>query len=211
VRLDAATGLLARPCSGRIEETSFTWPPAADRDGILPLELWARDQGWPEPPWRAAPCLCGEAACAPLDAPSRGSARGDVALASFRERGPTTTWRNRDTGASWKDRNAGPGRSPDGGDTPSFRILSPADGTIYALDPSLPAGQQEIGLAASGHAAVLWFVDGRPIGTSPPGERLFWRLRPGAHRIRAVPLESSGDAPGAADEVRIEIEAGAGS
>jgi penicillin-binding protein 1C len=85
----------------------------------------------------------------------------------------------------------------------SCRIVRPLDGSIYAIDGSLPLTQQQLALeAAAGERPVRWEVDGCPLGTAAPGARLFWRLSPGAHRIRAV----AGDPPADADEVRISVE-----
>jgi membrane carboxypeptidase/penicillin-binding protein PbpC len=83
------------------------------------------------------------------------------------------------------------------------RILRPADGSIYALDSSLPRAQQQVALEASaGGRAVSWQVDGRVLGISEPGGRLFWPLTPGSHQIRATAGESSS----AVDEIRIVVE-----
>ncbi len=92
---------------------------------------------------------------------------------------------------------------------PRCRILRPPDGALYAIDPSLPAAQQEIALEAiPAGAPIRWSVDGRPVAESRAGERVFWRLRPGPHRIRAERSDATGLPPtgGGSAEVRIEVE-----
>jgi penicillin-binding protein 1C len=191
--LDASSGALARPCTpiARVRRVLFTEPNLAgisgatqfpwNRDAFL---AWCADRGWPAPPTEVAACACGNPACAP-------GTRTQVA-----ERAGTA-----DDGARRARRsNSAPGAGPD------CRILRPADGTSYALDPSLPASQQQVGLEASaGGRPVRWQVDGRPVGVTGPGERLFWRLSPGSHRIRAE--TESGAPPRNWDEVRIVVDA----
>ena len=89
------------------------------------------------------------------------------------------------------------------GTGPGCRILRPVNGSIYALDPSLPRAQQQVALEASAKGReVRWEVDGRDLGTSAPGARLYWPLTPGPHRIRAT----AGELPAETDEVRIVVE-----
>jgi penicillin-binding protein 1C len=63
-------------------------------------------------------------------------------------------------------------------------ILSPPDGAVYLLDPTLRAEFQALSLRAAGTRGILeWRVDGRPVGSAPVDRRLSWVLRPGRHRI----------------------------
>lgn len=91
---------------------------------------------------------------------------------------------------------AGPARDRgEGGEVDRVRIIRPAAGSIYILDPSLPARQQAVALEGdAGGDTLAWSVDGEPLGVTRPGERLFWPLQPGSHRIRAelVPRGASG-------------------
>ncbi|MFB3909430.1 MAG: penicillin-binding protein 1C [Candidatus Eisenbacteria bacterium] len=67
LRVDAATGLLARPCTpaSRIHRMVFVDLPPR-------FALWRADEARPAPPAEATPCLCGSPACRPLDAPALG-------------------------------------------------------------------------------------------------------------------------------------------
>jgi membrane carboxypeptidase/penicillin-binding protein PbpC len=76
-----------------------------------------------------------------------------------------------------------------------FRIVSPAEGDVYRMPPGVPADYATVALRAAGAVgSVRWFVDGAPHAAAR------WRLRPGAHVIRAV-AES-----GSVTEVRIRVE-----
>lgn len=76
-----------------------------------------------------------------------------------------------------------------------FQIVSPADGDVYRMPPGVPADYATVALRAEGATGVVrWFVDGVPHDASR------WRLRPGAHLIRAVA------ATGTVTEVRIRVE-----
>nr|WP_238534387.1 hypothetical protein [Advenella kashmirensis] len=66
-------------------------------------------------------------------------------------------------------------------------IRTPADGTIIALDPDIPADNQRLQLltttpAGGAHAAVRWYVDGRFLGAANP---FAWYPVPGSHLIEA--------------------------
>ncbi len=65
------------------------------------------------------------------------------------------------------------------------RILTPADGTILALDPDIPPTQQRLWLRAhaSNGGAVRWQLDGQPLGR---GARLPWLPLPGQHKLAIV-------------------------
>lgn len=190
--LDVGSGSLARPCTplDRIRKILYTVPnlPGVGAAGAVSWNpdsflAWCADRGWPTPPTEATGCVCGNPACTLTP--------GVLHVGN----GATTT------GGARRDRMAA--SAP--GDLPECRILRPADGAIYAIDPSLPETQQQVGLEArAGGRPVMWRVDGRSVGTTGPGERIFWRLTPGAHRIRA---EADGGAPPRnCDEVRIVVD-----
>jgi penicillin-binding protein 1C len=213
ISLDAVSGSLARPCTpaGRVRKVLFTLPdpPGTVDPGIVPwnseaLLIWCTDRGWAIPPTEAADCLCGSPSCAAIDADCAPGRR--AASPGRAQTGPALTARAGRPGG----RTAELGLDPGGLSTPQSRrsprgcrILRPANGSIYALDPSLPRAQQQVALEANaGGEAIAWQVDGRDLGTSGPGQRIFWPLTPGAHRIRAA----RGDSPSVADEVRIIVE-----
>ncbi|MEM5342587.1 penicillin-binding protein 1C [Paraburkholderia azotifigens] len=83
------------------------------------------------------------------------------------------------------------------------RIGSPADGTLFALDPDIPATRQRImferASGSSGHSS--WRLDGKPLGRD---ERVLWLPWPGRHVLELV------DADGAsADSVHFEVRGAA--
>ncbi len=57
------------------------------------------------------------------------------------------------------------------------RLLSPADGTVIALDPDIPAARQRVPVRATGTGAL--HVDGHPLGL---GQAL-WSPVPGVHMV----------------------------
>lgn len=81
-------------------------------------------------------------------------------------------------------------------------IASPADGTVFALDPDIPPQAQRVWLHAEDVAgrtaqAVAWRLDGKRLGR---GGKLAWLPWPGRHRLELV------DAGGAVlDTVHIEV------
>ncbi len=83
----------------------------------------------------------------------------------------------------------------------ALRVTHPIHGSVYALDASLSRGQQGVALEASSRSpsTLLWSVDGLHLGEAAPGERLFWPLDIGRHRIA---VESGGER----HEVTIEVE-----
>jgi penicillin-binding protein 1C len=200
IALDALSGNLARPCTpkNRVRNVVFTVPdlPEAGAVRIVPWNpeaflLWCADRGWPVPPTASAACLCGNPDCAPIDPPPASghcSVIQDLTVIDPAVRAHAILTAN-ETGAA--------------GTGPGCRILRPLNGSIYALDPSLPRAQQQVALEASAEGReVRWEVDGRDLGTSGPGARLFWPLTPGPHRIRAT----VGALPAETDEVRIVVE-----
>jgi penicillin-binding protein 1C len=186
IALDATTGLLARPCTppAHVREVLFTTPQISGVDlSGESFALWIRDQAWPQPPREMTSCLCGRAGCGPLTA------------------GLLPEWDRARSACSHPALGVGR-RTPAG--PPACRILRPADGSVYAIDPSLPLEQQELALEGSaGNDPIRWEVDGCEVGRTASGERLFWRLIPGAHRIRAFGLPRTGS-----DAVTVVVEPG---
>lgn len=87
----------------------------------------------------------------------------------------------------------------------SPRILTPANDTILALDPDIPAANQLVSLQATNVAAgaadhVSWQVAGRWVGQ---GSSLRWPPRPGQHIIRLLD-----DRGLVLDQVSIKVRAG---
>jgi penicillin-binding protein 1C len=79
------------------------------------------------------------------------------------------------------------------------QIGSPVDGTIFALDPDIPAQRQRVWFerASGSTAQVSWRLDGRALGG---GARVAWLPWPGKHRLELV------DARGqVTDTVRFEV------
>lgn len=67
-------------------------------------------------------------------------------------------------------------------------IASPADGTIFALDPDIPPTAQRVwfhadGLTGQTANAVTWRMDGKPLGR---GGQVDWLPWPGRHRVQLV-------------------------
>ena len=64
-----------------------------------------------------------------------------------------------------------------------LRVLHPQAGTRL-LVPGLAPSEQEVPFEADGPGEdLLWFVDGRFVGQTRPGERLWWTPTPGTHEI----------------------------
>ena len=80
------------------------------------------------------------------------------------------------------------------------RILQPTPGTIVALDPDIPARNQQLQLQAEGHQ-LRWRIGGRVVGK---GNTAHWLPWPGKHTIEL--LNNRGQV---IDKVRIEVR-GAG-
>jgi hypothetical protein len=73
--------------------------------------------------------------------------------------------------------------NPGGGRAP--RIAYPAEGTILALDPDIPAERQRVFFAMEpALPAAKWRLDGAEV---PAGEG--WRPRSGEHALRLVDAE----------------------
>jgi penicillin-binding protein 1C len=81
----------------------------------------------------------------------------------------------------------------------AVRIGSPADGTIFALDPDIPAARQRISFERASGASTLsnWRLDGKSLGHAP---RVPWLPWPGHHRLELVDADGS-----VADAVSFEV------
>jgi penicillin-binding protein 1C len=89
--------------------------------------------------------------------------------------------------------------APPAADAPRPRLERPVPGTIVALDPDIPEGQQSLEFAALGGRGLLFALDGRVLG--PAGAPLDWEPRPGKHTLALI--DESGRALDAAPfEVR---------
>ncbi len=88
-------------------------------------------------------------------------------------------------------------RAPDFARRP--RITNPVSGSIYAVDPDVPAGRQSLGVAVSGVGrAYSVTLNGRPMGMAEAGVQL--PLVPGSHLLTL--LDESGRA---VDKVRFTV------
>lgn len=63
--------------------------------------------------------------------------------------------------------------------SPSDGILFPSAGDIFMMDPSTPAGAQQLNFKASGHGK--WYINGRILNCS--GDQCFWRIEPGKFKL----------------------------
>jgi penicillin-binding protein 1C len=80
----------------------------------------------------------------------------------------------------------------------AFGISSPRDGSVYALDPDIPYGSQQLRFEGEDGA---WSLDGKPLGTGPS---LNWSPWPGPHvLVLKAKAEASALAPARADDVHI--------
>ena len=68
------------------------------------------------------------------------------------------------------------------------RIASPTDGTIFALDPDIPAARQRVWFesAQSAPAGSVWRLDGKLAGPSTSMSRMAWLPWPGHHTLELV-------------------------
>src|ERR1700689_5450396 len=82
----------------------------------------------------------------------------------------------------WFVADTSPTKSASGLDDSNLQILSPAAGTIIALDPDIPAGAQRVVFEASrGARDSRWLLDGRVLGRVRG--TLLWTPSPGAHTL----------------------------
>jgi penicillin-binding protein 1C len=63
------------------------------------------------------------------------------------------------------------------------RIVNPVSGSVYAIDPDIPADRQRLAVSVSGAAAAhrLW-LDRRDLGAADAEPEIF--AAPGQHRLR---------------------------
>ena len=88
-------------------------------------------------------------------------------------------------------------------DTPMdsvYKITSPANGVIIALDPDIPPDRQRLTLAADGQN-LTWLMDGKPLARGPSVQWLPW---PGRHVVQVTSNKGA-----VLDEIRLEVR-GAG-
>jgi penicillin-binding protein 1C len=78
-------------------------------------------------------------------------------------------------------------------------IGAPTDGTIFALDPDIPASRQRISFERASGTSTLstWRLDGKTLGHAP---RVPWLPWPGHHLLELVDADGS-----VADAVRFEV------
>jgi penicillin-binding protein 1C len=81
----------------------------------------------------------------------------------------------------------------------AVHIGTPTDGTIFALDPDIPASRQRISFerASGSSTQSTWRLDGKTLGHAP---RLAWLPWPGHHVLELVDADGS-----VADSVRFEV------
>ena len=78
-------------------------------------------------------------------------------------------------------------RPTDAGATQPLRIVSPANGSTFLIDPTLRREFQTVSLRAVAAAAgnVEWTVNGETAGRATADSKVSWALRPGRHHIVA--------------------------
>ncbi len=65
------------------------------------------------------------------------------------------------------------------------RIVNPASGSVYAIDPDIPADRQRLAIETTGDVrAHHVFIDNRDLG--PAAQQLLFFAPPGRHRLRLV-------------------------
>ena len=79
------------------------------------------------------------------------------------------------------------------------RIGSPTDGTLFALDPDIPAAKQRIVFerVSGSSTRSIWRLDGKPLGHA---ERVFWPPWPGRHMLELVNAQGA-----SVDAVHFEV------
>ena len=80
------------------------------------------------------------------------------------------------------------------------RITAPANGSIIALDPDIPANRQRLSFSAEG-SNLRWLMDGKSLGQ---GATLQWLPWPGRHVVQLTNARGE-----VLDEIRLEVR-GAG-
>jgi membrane carboxypeptidase/penicillin-binding protein PbpC len=68
-----------------------------------------------------------------------------------------------------------------------LRIVSPPNGAVYLIDPTLRRDFQSLPLRTigAGRSVVEWRVDGQTVGRVADGAAVDWSLVPGRHVITA--------------------------
>jgi penicillin-binding protein 1C len=95
------------------------------------------------------------------------------------------------------------------GDADGLRVLYPADGTRYRLDPVLRPAFQRLhldGAAPEGFREVHWRADGRRIAGDYRAAT--WPLAPGTHTLRLHGIDAEGR-PRQSAPVTVRVLAGA--
>jgi penicillin-binding protein 1C len=82
------------------------------------------------------------------------------------------------------------------------RIATPTDGTIFALDPDIPAARQRVWFesAQGAPAGSVWRLDGKVAGPSTGLTRMAWLPWPGHHTLELVDAQG-----GVVDSVKFEV------
>ena len=72
-----------------------------------------------------------------------------------------------------------------------LRIVSPPDGAVYLIDPTLRRDFQTLPLRAtgSGRPAIEWRVDGQAVSRGDLSSTVDWPLVPGRHLITVHDVE----------------------
>lgn len=69
--------------------------------------------------------------------------------------------------------------------TERFKIVQPADGSVFIRFEG-EAGHQRLGFEAAGSAKpTMWSLNGRPVGSSSPDRPCFWSIAPGIYHLVA--------------------------
>jgi penicillin-binding protein 1C len=70
---------------------------------------------------------------------------------------------------------------------PALRVVSPPDGAVYLIDPTLRRDFQTLPLraAAAEPVDIEWRIDGRAVGRGTAGASIDWPLTAGAHVVTA--------------------------
>jgi penicillin-binding protein 1C len=67
-----------------------------------------------------------------------------------------------------------------------FEIVSPANGAVYLIDPTLRTSFQAVPLRVTGSTGTVeWRVNGRTVGSVPAHGQISWPLQPGEHELSA--------------------------
>lgn len=86
-----------------------------------------------------------------------------------------------------------------GAQSGASRIGSPTDGTLFALDPDIPAARQRIVFerVSGSSTSSVWRLDGKPLGRA---QRILWAPWPGRHELELV-----NDRGASVDTVHFEV------